>query len=139
MQIPVIDAGIGIAVNLLLLLSLTHAAFPRARKYTQKFFDLSYYNQDTERFGAGWDDASFVVYWIVIFTGLRVAVMEYILFPFAQSRGIRRMKMQVRFAEQAWVFIYDSATCSLGVVSFSRYLLHCSERFSTLCTILTIG
>jgi very-long-chain ceramide synthase len=58
-----------------------------------------------------------VVRWIVVFTGLRVAAMDYILAPFAKWAGIRSKKGQVRFAEQGWLFLYDSTFWSLGMVS----------------------
>ena len=92
-------------------------AFPRARRHTRKFFELSYYNPQTKRFGIGWDDAFFVTYWIVIFTGIRVAVMDYFLYPMAQRSGITRQKLRVRFTEQGWLFIYYSISCALGTVS----------------------
>ena len=111
-----IDLGIGISVNLLLLLSLTHISFPKARRYTRKFSDLSYYNASTRKYGAGWDDAYLILFWIVVFTGVRVAAMEYLLQPLAEAGGIRKRKMKVRFAEQAWIFVYYTLTCSLGLV-----------------------
>ena len=57
-----------------------------------------------------------VFYWIVVFTGLRVAVMDYILMPLAEAANISKKKERIRFAEQAWIFIYDGAFWSLGMV-----------------------
>ena len=111
-----IDQVTGLAMNLLLLLALTHLCFPRARRQTRKFFDLSYYNSSSHRYGLGWDDIFLVLFWIVVFTGLRVAVMDYILVPLAQNSGISKRKKKVRFAEQAWVLIYYGAFWSLGMV-----------------------
>lgn len=51
-----------------------------------------------------------------MFTGLRAAVMDYLLIPIAQMAGIRRKKEKVRFAEQAWIFVYYTAFWSLGMV-----------------------
>ena len=70
----------------------------------------------------GWDDVFLVFFWVLIFTGLRAAVMDCILVPVAQMAAIRKKKSQVRFAEQAWIFVYSTAFWSLGMVT-SRYLL----------------
>ena len=107
---------IGIAVNLLLLLALTHLCFPRARRHTRKFFELSYYNESTENFSIGWDDAFFVMHWIIVFTGLRVAVMDYVLVPLARKMRMEKKKDEVRFAEQAWVLLYAGVFWSFGMV-----------------------
>lgn len=58
-----------------------------------------------------------VFHWIVVFTGLRVAVMDYILVPLAQAGGIAKKKERNRFAEQAWILTYAGAFWSLGMVS----------------------
>ena len=108
--------GTGLAANLLLLLALTHACFPRARRHTRKFFKISYANPSTGRYALGWDDLSMVFYWIVVFTGLRAAVMDYILVPLALRGGIKKKKDKVRFAEQAWMFLYSGTFWSLGMV-----------------------
>jgi len=68
----------------------------------------------------GWDDIFMVFYWITVFTGLRAAVMDYLLVPLAQRAGIGKKKEKVRFAEQAWIFIYYGAFWSLGMVSSLR-------------------
>jgi len=112
---PLTDS-VGLAVNLLMLLFLTHISFPRARPHTRKFFELSYYNPESGEYCIGWSDAWLVAYWIVVFTGLRAAVMDYVLFPFAKRGGVKTEKDQTRFAEQAWLLIYDSIFWSLGMV-----------------------
>jgi acyl-CoA-dependent ceramide synthase len=106
----------GISVNLLLLLFLTHIFFPRARRRTSKFFHLSYYNPDTNEYGCGIDDLYFVLLWIVIFTGLRAAVMEHLLGPLARLNGIKTRRGLVRFKEQAWLVMYCTCSWSLGMV-----------------------
>lgn len=103
-------------MNLLLLLTLTHLCFPRARPHTRKFFTLSYYNSESGRYGVGWDDAWFMMLWIVIFTGLRIFVMDYIMAPFADMAGIHKKKDKTRFAEQAWIYVYPCVFWSLGMV-----------------------
>lgn len=104
-------------MNLLSLLALTHMCFPRARRQTRKFFELSYYNASSGRYSLGWDDIFMVFFWIVVFTGLRVAVMDYLLVPLAQAAGITKKKDKTRFAEQTWVLIYYGAFWSLGMVN----------------------
>lgn len=64
----------------------------------------------------GWDDIFLVFHWIVVFTGLRAATMDYILTPLAQWAGIDQTKDKARFAEQAWVLIYYGVFWSLGMV-----------------------
>ncbi|KAL8738720.1 MAG: hypothetical protein Q9181_000542 [Wetmoreana brouardii] len=106
---------IGLAVNLLTLLTLTHTCFSRARHHTRKFYRLSYYNPSSGNYGLGWDDAFLVAFWIVVFTGLRAVVMDYALAPLTQLVGLTKKKEKTRFAEQAWVLIYDSTFWSLGM------------------------
>lgn len=106
----------GISINLLLLLALTHIFFPRARRRTTTFFSLSYYNSQTDQYGCGTDDLPYVALWLVIFTGLRVAVMEYILGPIAKLCGIKTKKGLERFKEQAWLVCYCVCSWSLGMV-----------------------
>jgi acyl-CoA-dependent ceramide synthase len=57
-----------------------------------------------------------VFFYIVVFTGLRTATIEYILAPFAHKLGVNKKKERIRFAEQAWIFIYYTAFWSLGMV-----------------------
>jgi acyl-CoA-dependent ceramide synthase len=44
-----------------------------------------------------------VMYWFVLFTGLRASVIDFMLVPFAHRVGI-----ESKFGEQAWEFIYNS-------------------------------
>src|SRR5436305_15334398 len=89
----------GLATNLLLLLGLVHTFMPRARRHTRKFFELSYRNDETGNYAQGPNDVAMVVYWIVVFTGLRAAVMDYCLVPFAKWGGVKGKKDTMRFAE----------------------------------------
>lgn len=91
--------------------------FPRARSRTTKFFHMSYYNPDTNMYGCGTDDLPFVIFWTVVFTGLRVVVMDYFLDPLARLGGIRTKKGLDRFKEQAWLIVYYTGSWSLGMVS----------------------
>ena len=99
-----------------MLLGLTHLCFPRARRHTRKFFELSYYNAETGQYCSGWNDAWMVFFWIVAFTGLRTAVMSYILSPLAKKYKVKKERDQFRFAEQAWLLVYYSVFWTLGMV-----------------------
>lgn len=90
--------------------------FPRARSRTTKFLQMSYYNPQTNRYGCGTDDLPFVLMWSVVFTGLRVAVMDYLLDPLVRFAGIKTKKGLDRCKEQAWLIIYYSVSWSLGMV-----------------------
>jgi very-long-chain ceramide synthase len=92
-----------------------HILVPAARHHTQKFFRISYYNPATGNFALGWDDIFFVFYWIIVFFGLRCAVMDYLLTPFAGLLGLKKKKPRVRFAEQAWIILYYSMSWALGM------------------------
>ena len=96
--------------------------FPRARPQTRKFLQLSYYNPESGDYTIGWDDACMVTYWIVMFTALRASIMDYVLTPFAAWGGVQKKKDLVRFAEQAWLFIYYSVFIPFGVVSRRTYV-----------------
>jgi acyl-CoA-dependent ceramide synthase len=58
-----------------------------------------------------------VFYWVVIFTGLRAAAIDYVLIPLAKMGGARTTRTQTRFAEQAWLLVYYSVFWTLGMVS----------------------
>lgn len=118
--VPLLTPNAGISVNLLSLLFLTHIFFPRARDRTTKFFTMSYYNPETNMYGCGTDDLPYVVFWTVAFTGLRVAVMDYMLDPLARLGGIRTKKGLDRFKEQAWLIVYYIISWSLGMVRESH-------------------
>lgn len=106
----------GLSFNLLALLFLAHGFIPKARTHTRKFFHLAYYNHETEKYGVGFDDAYFITFCIVLFTGLRAGTMEYVLAPFARLQGVVKRKILTRFSEQAWLFLYYSVFWTLGMV-----------------------
>ena len=118
----------GLSVNLLLLHALIHICFPRARRRTSPFFELSYFEQESGKYTRGPEDIYFVAYWIVIFTGLRAFFLSYVLLPFAEACGISKSKTKTRFAEQAWMFLYYSISWLLGMVS---HILESGDRADT--------
>ena len=89
---------------------------PNARPYTSKFFTLSYFNHNTRKYAAGYDDFHFMAFCTVLFTGLRACVMEYILAPLARLWGLSKKREVTRFSEQAWMLIYYHMFWPLGMV-----------------------
>jgi acyl-CoA-dependent ceramide synthase len=80
---------------------------------------MSYYNPIQKNYTQGWDDMYFVATWITVITGLRVAVMDYMLKPIARYGGVHSKKSQIRFAEQGWLFCYYLVFSPLGMVGAS--------------------
>ncbi|KAI9780545.1 MAG: sphingosine N-acyltransferase lag1 [Geoglossum umbratile] len=128
----IVDHQIGLSTNFLILLFLSHLCFPAARRHTRKFFELSYYDPKIGKYGKGWNDIFMVVYWVIIFTGLRAAVMEWLLIPFARWGGVTKLKRRMRFAEQAWLFLYYTAFWTLGmyIMYKSKYWLNLRELWT---------
>ncbi|KAM4065560.1 TLC domain-containing protein [Hirsutella rhossiliensis] len=124
-----VENQIGLSFNLLALLFLAHGFIPKARTHTRKFFHLAYYNQETEKYGIGFDDAYFLTFCIVLFTGLRAGTMEYVLAPFARLQGVAKRKILTRFSEQAWLLLYYSVFWTLGMYIYctSPYFLNMRE------------
>jgi acyl-CoA-dependent ceramide synthase len=83
---------------------------------------MSYYNPVQKNYTQGWDDMYFVVTWIIVITGLRVAVMDYILKPIARYGGVSQTKAQTRFAEQGWLFCYYLLFSPLGMVGANFHM-----------------
>ncbi|KAI9845759.1 MAG: sphingosine N-acyltransferase lag1 [Sclerophora amabilis] len=127
----VVEHQIGIAGNLVLLLTLSHVCLPRSRQHTRKFFELSYYNPESGRYATGKNDWFMVFYWLTIFTGLRAATMDYILLPLARWGGVRNRKGRNRFAEQAWLLLYYGTFWAVGMYLYynSDYWLDLSAMW----------
>lgn len=106
----------GLSINCILFLTLTHLFFPRLRPRTIHYFTLSYHDQETGLYNQGWDDLKFVSLWIVVFTALRAATMDYLLVPVARFMGVNKRKATIRFAEQGWLLIYYAVFWTLGIV-----------------------
>ncbi|KAI9676122.1 MAG: sphingosine N-acyltransferase lag1 [Caeruleum heppii] len=73
-----------------------------------------------------------VFYWIILFTGLRAGVMDFILLPLARWGGVGSKKGRIRFAEQAWLLLYYGVFWSLGMFIFYRsdYWLNTREMWT---------
>lgn len=94
--------------------------FPRLRVHTAKFFTLSYHNPATGQYNLGADDAPFVFFLVVLFTGLRASTMDYVLAPLARSQGLCKKKPITRFSEQAWLVLVYSVFFPLGSYLYCR-------------------
>lgn len=114
-------------MNLLSVLFFVHLFFSDARHHTSKFFQISYYNPRTGTYALGWDDIFFVFYWIIVFTGARCAIMDYVLTPLATWCGISKKKTKVRFAEQSWITLYYTLFWGTGM-----YIMYNSDYWLSL-------
>jgi very-long-chain ceramide synthase len=92
---------------------------PKARLYTSKFLTLSHYNSNTGKYAAGLDDFYFITFYVVLFTGLRAALMEYVLALLARRWGISKKKEATRFSEQGCILTYYTFCCPLGMVCYT--------------------
>ncbi|OAA54909.1 sphingosine N-acyltransferase lac1 [Cordyceps fumosorosea ARSEF 2679] len=127
-----VENQIGLSFNLLALLFLAHAFIPKAREHTNKFFHLSYFNPATGNYAIGADDVHLIIFFIVLFTGLRASCMEYMLAPLGRSRGITKRKDLTRFTEQGWLFVYYSVFWTMGAYIYyqSPYWLNMRELWT---------
>jgi very-long-chain ceramide synthase len=104
---------LGFPIHILALLTLAYSLFPGA----EKFFFLQHRDPKSGLYKKGKDDVYFVFTWIVLFTLLRAAIMEYVLIPLAKLGGVKKIAQQLRFAEQGWSFLYYFISWTLGMVS----------------------
>lgn len=105
------------------LVFLLHLCLSDVRPRTSKFFSLSYYNTRTEKYGAGFDDLYFIAFCVVLFTGLRAGVMEYVLAPIARLGGLFKSKEVSRFSEQAWLATWCLVAWPSGMVRRVKYAM----------------
>ncbi|KAF8463832.1 TLC domain-containing protein [Kalaharituber pfeilii] len=114
----IIDNQISLSLT---ILGIIHAAdyvlpsSPSSPSITQKISSLNYYNPATGQYKKGPADLYLVFYWIVVFTLLRDAAMQYLFKPYAKYGGIQTYKELVRFAEQAWLMVYYIVFWTLGM------------------------
>jgi acyl-CoA-dependent ceramide synthase len=87
---------LGISLNLILLVTLTYLLFPSLRQRVGSFFTLQYPTGKMGEFSIGPRDVYLVAGYVVLFTGLRAAFMDYLLLPLAGLMGIRSKKLRVR-------------------------------------------
>lgn len=117
----------------LYILGLIYAAHfalppsPNSPSITEKFIWLQYKNPESGLYKKGPSDFYHVFYWIVVFTFLRDAAMQYVFIPCAKYGGVKTYKGLVRFAEQAWLMVYYTAFWLLGMVCAvtETFYAHC--------------
>ncbi|KAF1816088.1 longevity assurance proteins LAG1/LAC1 [Eremomyces bilateralis CBS 781.70] len=127
-----VDHQIHISLTYLLTVFFIHANFPAARRRTRPLFVLPHNDPSTGKYIRGWDDLAFVASWTMVIMGLRVAMMEYVLKPFASAGGVYKTKELVRFAEQAWLVVYYSISWPMGmyIMYHSKYWLNLDEMWT---------
>ncbi|KAM0700517.1 hypothetical protein Q7P35_012238 [Cladosporium inversicolor] len=113
-----VDHQLGISLNLLLLGALTYLLFPTLRERVGAFFTLQYQTATPGEYLIGPRDIYFVAGYVVFFTAMRAACLDYVLLPFAGMLGIKQKKTKVRFAEQAYLLLYYIAYWSWGLMVF---------------------
>jgi len=93
---------------------------------------MAYYDKETQLYANGPDDLYFVGFWIVLITGLRAAIMNYVLRPFGSMGGIRSNKSLNRFTEQGWLLLYATCFWSTGmyIMYQSDYWLNLKEMWT---------
>ncbi|KAF2224337.1 TLC domain-containing protein [Elsinoe ampelina] len=126
-RVGIVNHQLGLSVNCLAFLALTHFLFPSLRATTTPFFTLAHQDAETGLYLPGVEDLKYISLWIVIFTGLRAGTMDYVLMPWAKSLGLKKKKTMVRFAEQAWMLIYYMVFWTIGM-----YLYTTSDYFANL-------
>lgn len=122
----IVDHQLGLSINAILLLTLSHLFFPRLRPSTIEFFTLSNYDAATGLYNPGANDLKFVAFCVVVFTGLRAGMLDLVYTPLARRCGMTKKKTCVRFAEQAWLLTYYIVLIPTGLYIYatSPYFLN---------------
>ncbi|KAI0146141.1 longevity-assurance protein [Xylariaceae sp. FL1272] len=109
-----------------------HTCIPQARPFTSRFITLSGFNPKTGKYAIGHDDLYFVLFCIVLFTGIRAGSMRYILAPFARRWGISKEKTVNRFSEQGWMILYNAVfwTTGMYIYTHSPHYLNLQELWT---------
>jgi hypothetical protein len=106
-----VDHQLGISLNLILLGSLTYLLFPSLRERVGAFSTLQYPTGNAGEFTIGPRDTYLVAGFVVLFTGMRAACMDYVLLPLTGVLGIKQKKTKVRSVE--WnKHLFDSISFS---------------------------
>ena len=100
--------------SLILAVASIHSLLPVARRYTRPFYELPYPDGEGQHV-QGSDDALFVLGWLVLMTALRATIIEGV-YQFGTWLRLMSHKACMRFAEQAFLLIYDGTSFSLGMV-----------------------
>ncbi|KAF4919264.1 Sphingosine N-acyltransferase-like protein FUM18 [Colletotrichum viniferum] len=122
----------GLTFHTIWPLLLAYIFVPAARPFTSKFFELSYYNPNTGKYGGGHNDLCFVALCVVLCIGIRASLMNHVLSPLGRHWGIKKEKDETRFAEQGWMLTYYVVFWPLGMYLYfkSPYYLNMKELWS---------
>ncbi|KAJ0338666.1 hypothetical protein COL922a_005375 [Colletotrichum nupharicola] len=122
----------GLTIHTIWPLLLAYIFVPAARPLTSKFFELSYYNPNTGKYGAGHNDLCFVALCVVLCIGIRASLMNHVLSPLGRHWDIKKEKDETRFAEQGWMLTYYAVFWPLGMYLYfkSPYYLNMKELWS---------
>jgi acyl-CoA-dependent ceramide synthase len=81
------------------------------------------------RYQRGYYDYYYVIHWIIVFTFLRAAIMQWVLRPIAHSQGVYAQAKLQRFMEQGWLIIFYTISWSVGmwIMYNSKYWFNLDE------------
>ena len=105
----------GISLTALTMIFAVHNLYPSLRPYTTSYLQLPHYEPTKGAYVQGWDDIYFIISSILAFTAVRAIIIDWVFEPLARNRGLKK-KTAVRFAEQAWLLVYDSTFWAYGMV-----------------------
>lgn len=96
-----IEHQLGISVNICLLAGLSWLLFPKLRPSLEVLATLRYRTSRTSGdgevlYGQGPEDFGIVFMLMVLLTGVRAAIMDYVLMPFASACGVSKQKTKAR-------------------------------------------
>jgi len=92
-----VEHQLGVSLNLILLGFLTYLLFPTLRERVGAFFTLQYQTGTPGEFLIGPRDIYIVAGYVVLFTAMRAACLDYVLLPAAGMLGIKQKKTRVRY------------------------------------------
>ncbi|KAI1444180.1 longevity assurance proteins LAG1/LAC1 [Annulohypoxylon stygium] len=121
-----------VSFTLITSLFLAHSLVPRLRPFTSQFFTLSHYNPATGKYASGHGDLYFLTFCVLLFTGIRAALMQHVLAPLAKYWGVTKKKDATRFAEQGWMLMYNAIFWSFGMYIYcnSSYFWNMTELWT---------
>ena len=126
-----LEHQLGLCVNAMLVL------FPDLRDKTGGFFMLSYPLDGP--YGMGPQDLKLVLGFVVFFTAIRAASLDYLLKPLAIRLGITKPMTQIRFAEQSYMIFYYTLYWSWGLRLFMKHTPAEVDGVDTLSVFLWSG
>ena len=114
-----LEHQLGLCVNAMLVVLISYFLFPDLRDKTGGFFMLSYPLDGL--YGMGPQDLKLVLGFVVFFTAIRAASLDYLLKQLAIRLGITKLKTQIRFAEQSYMIFYYTLYWSWGLRLFMKH------------------